>query len=514
MEFVKTRHTNSIKIIVLFFLKLLTDQHKHAMKPHIFLFLALVFFLSGCSRNSHQKEPFLTVSRNGRYLMHPDGKPFLWLGDTGWELFHRLTREEADDYLSTRAKQGYSVIQAVVLAEMDGLNVPNAYGDRPLVENDPGRPNEAYFRHVDYIVNKAEELGLFMGMLPTWGDKVPNANPGYGPVVFTKENAYAYGEFLGKRYRDKPVIWILGGDRNVDSFEALEIWKAMANGLRKGDEGRHLITYHPRGEASSHYWLHNEPWLDMNGYQSGHARRFNKVYRYAETLALLQPAKPYIDLEPAYEDIAVRFWDYWNWYNPKLKPEEQAVIKGFIVKKDFWKEGFFTDYDVRVHAYWDFLSGACGYTYGNNAIWQMFREGINPAIPCLTSWKDALLRPGALSITYLRRILEARPFYKLIPDQSVIYGFNSEDSTHVRAAVSKDKDFLMVYLALGQKVSLTMGKINGKRVNVRWYNPAAGNTVNTPAVDNAGVQEFVPPSGGKDWLLILEDPAAQLPVLD
>jgi len=483
------------------------------MKPRFFLLLVLVFLFTDCRKSTQHEKPFLMVSPNGRYLMHSDGKPFLWIGDTGWELFHRLNREEADYYLSMRAKQRYSVIQAVVLAEMDGLNTPNAYGEKPLIENDPMRPNEAYFRHVDYVVDKAEELGLFIGMLPTWGDKVPNANPGYGPVVFTKQNAFAYGEFLGKRYRDKPVIWILGGDRNVDSFEALDIWRAMADGLRKGDNGRHLITYHPRGEASSHYWLHNESWLDMNGYQSGHARHFNKVYRYAEALSLLQPRKPFIDMEPAYEDIPVRFWDYWNWYNPKLKPEEQAVINGFIVKKDFWKEGFFTDYDVRIHAYWDFLSGACGYTYGNNAIWQMFREGINPAIPCLTNWKDALERPGAASITHLRKILEARPFHKLIPDQSVIYGFNNDDSTHVRAAVSEDKDFLLVYLALGQKVSLTMGKVKAKNVNVAWYNPAEGRLVTAQAVENTGIKEFVPPSSGKgnDWLLILEDPQAGLP---
>jgi len=486
------------------------------MKTHILTFFFLVSFFFGCTTKNEKSEPFLRVSPDGRYLMHSDGRPFLWLGDTGWELFHRLTREEADYYLETRAKQGYSVIQAVVLAEMDGLRTPNAYGDLPLIDQDPTRPNEAYFQHVDYIVNKAEQVGLFIGMLPTWGDKVPNNNPGAGPVVFTKENARVYGEFLGKRYKDKAVIWILGGDRNVDSFEALEIWNAMAEGLRNGDGGRHIITYHPRGEASSHYWLHNQPWLDVNGYQSGHARKFNKVYRYAEDLSLLQPRKPFIDLEPAYEDIAVRFWDYWNWYNPKLKPDQQAVINGFIVKKDFWKEGFFTDYDVRIHAYWDFLSGACGYTYGNNAIWQMFKEGINPVIPCLTNWKDALQRPGAASITHLRKVLEARPFWKLLPDQSVVYGFNYEDSTHVRAAVSQDKDFLMVYMALGQKVYLNMGKIGGKEVNVWWYNPGEGRAVKAQSIENSGVKEFVPPSSGKgnDWLLILDNPDASLSHLD
>ena len=63
------------------------------------------------------------------------------------------------------------MIQAVVLAELDGLNTPNAYGEKPLVNNDPTKPNEKYFTHVDYIVNKAAKLGLIIAMLPSWGDK-------------------------------------------------------------------------------------------------------------------------------------------------------------------------------------------------------------------------------------------------------------------------------------------------------------------------------------------------------
>ena len=42
-----------------------------------------------------------TVSSNQRYLLK-DGKLFFWLGDTAWELFHRLTREEAEQYLKRR----------------------------------------------------------------------------------------------------------------------------------------------------------------------------------------------------------------------------------------------------------------------------------------------------------------------------------------------------------------------------------------------------------------------------
>src|SRR5205807_1704636 len=108
--------------------------------------------------------PRLQVSANRHFLVREDGSPFFYLGDTAWELFHRLKREEADRYLQDRAARRFTVIQAVVLAELNGLSDPNPYGHLPLQNNDPTRPNEDYFRHVDWIVNRAEALGLYIGM--------------------------------------------------------------------------------------------------------------------------------------------------------------------------------------------------------------------------------------------------------------------------------------------------------------------------------------------------------------
>jgi hypothetical protein len=103
--------------------------------------------------------PKLQVSDNRRYLVDGGGRPFFYLGDTAWELFHRLNREEAERYLSNRAAKGFTVIQAVVLAELDGLRDPNPYGHTPLKDNDPQRPNETFLEHADWIVRKANESG-------------------------------------------------------------------------------------------------------------------------------------------------------------------------------------------------------------------------------------------------------------------------------------------------------------------------------------------------------------------
>ncbi|MGH7226082.1 MAG: DUF4038 domain-containing protein, partial [Gemmataceae bacterium] len=69
--------------------------------------------------------PKLKVSENRRFLITEKGEPFFWLGDTAWELFHRLNREQADRYLRKRSAHGFTVIQAVALAELDGHTDPN-----------------------------------------------------------------------------------------------------------------------------------------------------------------------------------------------------------------------------------------------------------------------------------------------------------------------------------------------------------------------------------------------------
>jgi len=111
--------------------------------------------------------PELVVSDSHRFLTTSDGRPFFWLGDSAWELFHRLNRDEAEHYLKRRAEQGFTVIQAVVLSELDGLKTPNAYGQLPLESNDPGRPNEKYFEHVDWVVAKAT-LAELRDILDKW----------------------------------------------------------------------------------------------------------------------------------------------------------------------------------------------------------------------------------------------------------------------------------------------------------------------------------------------------------
>jgi hypothetical protein len=450
------------------------------MNPHSrFRFLVGLIVALAAGLQVQAAAPRLKVSPNKHFLIKEDGSPFFYLGDTAWELFHRLNRDEAGFYLSNRAAKGFTVIQAVVLAEFDGLTVPNRNGHVPLQNNDPTKPVEAYFKDVDDIVGKAEQLGLFVGMLPTWGDKW-NKKWGAGPEIFTPANAETYGEFLGKRYKDKPIIWILGGDRSPETEQHLTIVRAMAKGLTKGHGGSQLMTYHPQGSANSAKWFHNDDWLGFNMFQSGHAAANIPNYELTSTNYNLTPIKPTLDGEPRYEDHPI------NW-----KPEN----------------GWFDDWDARQAAYWSLLAGACGHTYGNHDIWQFWQEDRKPISAARTHWRKAIDHPGAAQMGHLRKLFESRPYQKLAPDPSIVAEGIGAGADRVQAARADDGSFLFVYFPTGKPATIVLNKIAGGRIKAFWFDPRSGKVTHMDDIPSLGNRKFEPPSQGRgnDWVLVLND---------
>jgi len=441
--------------------------------------LFILLFLSSFSVSAQFK-----VSANNRYLETADGKPFFWMGDTAWELFHRLSREEADKYLKTRADQGFTVIQAVALAEFDGLHDPNFYGEIPLEADDPTKPREAYFQHVDYIIDKANQYGLTIGLLPTWGDKVFKATWGAGPEVFNASNAKVYGRWLGNRYKNKKnIIWILGGDRNPRNDSDIAIWRSMAEGVVEGVGGQDkaMMTFHPQpnGEkdGGSAKWFHQDTWLDFNMFQTGHCRETNVWDRIKYTYDL-KPTKPVLDGEPIYEDHPVCF-----------------------NAKEF---GTSSAYDVRKSAWFSVLAGAFGHTYGCHDIWQMYAPHRTPVNGPHLPWYVAIDLPAANQMKYMKALMTARPIIDRIPDQTLL-STEGGNNDHLQAA--RGKDYIIVYTSQGKKFTLYTGKIAAKEINVTWYNPKNGENKPVGKMENKTSIEFTPPANGygQDWVLVVDE---------
>lgn len=458
-----------------------------------------------------EKHGRLIVSKkNPHYLSYKDGTPFFWLGDTGWALFERLNREEVKYYFEKRKEQGFNVIQAALLFDINGLNAPNAYGDTPLKNLDSVIPNFTpgnsfkdsteydYWDHADYIIQQAAKTGLFIAVLPCWGEYVLPRE--HTKALFqTTIQAYNYGNFVGKRYHAyKNILWVLGGDRLPDEKpDGVEMWRAMAKGIADGvngisdqngntDYSTTLMTYHCFDSSSK--WFQNDSWLDMNMWGSYHIDYNNpRNYKLAEADYKLKPIKPTINGEASYEFHPVNYQK---------------------------NNGHFTPYDVRQSAYWSVFAGTCGHTYGCNPVWQFYDKGRQPLIMAKRYWKDALNAEGANQMKFLKNLIESRPMLDLKPMQSLLIKTQNSYFEHCQAIAGKDYAF--IYISEGYSQKIQMGKISGKKVVAWWFNPRNGEAVKIGEYKNSGEVEFTPPGISKeltwlrtgrgcDWVLVLDD---------
>jgi hypothetical protein len=426
----------------------------------------------------------LKVSPNGRYFVDQNGKPFFYLADTCWLLFQRLDHGELDEYLKNRVAKGFTVIQAYVIRGL-GKRHPDGnsslLGEPPFLDRDATRPNEAFFKNVDYVVNRANELGLVMGLVTAKSWHV-NKTP---EQVFNEQNAYTFGKFLGERYQNNAVIWYPGGDSVPGKDDA--VWVAMAKGLRDGCGGTQLISYHGSGQTSSATWYHKAGWLDFNTIQSGHNFRSDS-YAFVSKDYALSPAKPTVDMEPAYE----------NHPTGAGKPRVDA-------------------HKVRTQAYIAMLSGAAGHAYGSLDLFWFFKKGDGPfPRDGFMDWRTAMNYPAAGQMRAMRRLFEARPWYQLVPDQSVLASDPGKGPFRIVAARDQDGRFAIIYSPEGKPVIMKMDKVTGKTVKARWYDPREGKSTPIGEFPNTGRREFVPPTHGaqSDWALVLEDPARAFPALD
>src|SRR6185436_10895318 len=229
----------------------------------------------------------IRASENGRYFVDEQGKPFYFLADTQWELFRRYSLADAKLILENRKAKGFSVIMVMLTGVGPGTE-PNLAGERPWINNDPASPNPAYFDHVDAVVKLAREndLQLLIGIYhQTYGARM------------TVTNARQWAAWVTSRYRDTPnIIWTLYPKANESSRPLIA---RLAEGIREGDGGKHLVSMHPDPSPASSSFMHAESWLSFNSIQVWNQLR--SVYPMTLADYNKSPAKPVTMLEGVYE---------------------------------------------------------------------------------------------------------------------------------------------------------------------------------------------------------------------
>ncbi len=447
----------------------------------------------------------LRVSPDGRRLETLSGEPFFYLADTAWTLPQRIKWDDVRYYMSARRAQGFTAVQLVALDPERDVGMRNPAGHAALIDDDLDQPNERYFEYLDYVLDVAEEFGLYVLLLPVWGQLVVGENWGgarFAKTV-TEQNAYRYGRWIGERYRERPnILWCLGGDRHPihRGIDYRDVWRRMAEGLAKGVTGEDcrwserspawsdiVITYHTcyemeTGEYSTmSYWNDDEAWLSFIVLQSGHGastRSFEAVRREYERERTL----PVIDIEPAYERMPM------NW--PQLFP-----LHG--------------DWIVRERAYWALLAGACGHTYGHASVWCSISEKERNELLDAT-WYEALAHPGASQMSIVRKLVTALPFERWLPDQGLIAHLCGENclNEHRQAARDRDGEFLIVYLSSGGSESVDLSALGSAEHLAVWLDPRTGElteATSSSRLQSGSARLFTAPSDGaeEDWVLIV-----------
>lgn len=454
----------------------------------------------------------LRVSDDGRYLVHEDGTPFTWIGDTGWALFYKLGPDEVSEYLDARQDQGFNVIQAVAYWYPHGedgpgpTNAANVLGHRPF-EGGPdsphtGRPRTVdggtaeqpndYWDHADFVLREINKRGMYLALLPCWGRAYINPQmDGPARVLFSPEQARSYGRFLGQRYGDEPhLVWVLGGDANATAGvdeDQFDVYRAMAEGIGEGATGervrwnepnrnwdRLLMTYHPDGAPAynSSNWFHHDAWLDFNGIETW--KSIDKVYdSVARDYQLDDPVKPTMLLEGAYEQGKY--------------PQPGARI---------------TAAKARQQAYHTFFAGGAGHTYGGYPIWDFTRDPSNDAYS--NTWRQALRFPGAPQIGgVLRQLMEEIEWWRLSPYPAAIISNAGSGRGRIVALRSNDQKRLVVYFPEARPAEIEMGRQNDVVATATWFDPRDGKRVDAGTTASKSKVEFRPPETWEDAVLVI-----------
>jgi Protein of unknown function (DUF4038)/Putative collagen-binding domain of a collagenase len=417
----------------------------------------------------------LKVSRNRRYLVDQRNQPFFITGDSPQALIGKLSLEDAAAFIANRRAAGFNSLLVDLLCEKytgcrdDGSTYD---GIKPFTTpGDLSTPNPVYFARADAMIRLMTRAGMVVFL-----DPIETG----GWLETLRRNrvakAYAYGRFVGARYRRvRNIVWWNGNDfqtwsKPVDDAVVL----AVAKGIRSVDRSHPqtvLLDYFESGSLDDARW------------------------------------RSVVQLDAAYS--------YYPTYARVVKEyNRKNFVPVFMAEAGYELEAVnnsvsFGDPDIlRRQEYWSLLSGAAGQMYGNGYTWQFKDE-----------WKSHVDTPGSAQVGYLVRLFAARPWFRLVPDQGhklVTAGFGTFKTTgkvassdYVTTASTRDGKLAISYLPSGGTITVDVARLAGP-VRAQWYDPAKGvysAVPGSPFPRSAGKARFTAPGknadGDPDWVLVL-----------
>ena len=229
----------------------------------------------------------------------------------------------------------------------------------------------------------------------------------------------------------------------------------MARGLRAGDGGAHLMTFHPPGGNGSSTWFHDD---DVARLQHAAERPRRRVHR---------PLRPDARrLRPHAGQAGARRRADLRRSSGLLQRQASSATR--------------SPSDVRRPLYWDLFTGAFGHTYGHHSVWQMWTPGAHadqqPADAVARGHRPArrgadAARPRADGVA---PVPHPHSRSDIIVTDRVPTSVPGAGRYHFAATRDASGSYAMVYAPVGRPFNVRMNKITGARVKAWWFNPRTG----------------------------------------
>ncbi len=412
---------------------------------------------------------FLKVSDSRRFLTFADGTPFLWMGDTAWNVPQKATDAEWEAYLADRAAQHFTVLQVAPAPQWAGVS--DRQGQRPFTDPTCSQWNPAYWQSFEAKIQRANEAGLVVLLVGLMEPVRRYPEPDIACLFARNVVARLFGNF---------VVFSPSFDSNFMPL-ANEVGRAARDATTV-----HLITQHPgtpwnqpTPTFSDQYY--DEPYLDVAAVQTGHnAGHLDWCAHHAIEWVLHlyrhEPHKPVINLEAMYDGQGTNGW--------------RAI-------------------DARSLAWRTWLSGAMGYTYGagetapkrpggSGAVWKWVTDPEK-----YDYWKKALQWDSAFQMQYLHDFLATLEWWRLEPAHELIRNQPKDVIRRMVLAKTGAGDLAVAYLPDNEAIEVDMSQFPAPLTG-RWFDPVRGRYASLPdSISNQGIHRFTPPAKG-DWVLLLQ----------
>jgi hypothetical protein len=445
----------------------------------------------------------LKASIKQRLLVDQNNVPFLLIGDSPQTLIGNLSETDAAAYMANRQKYGVNALWIDLLCNFsDGCDTHARTFDGigPFtVDEDLSTPNPAYFQRADNMIGMAAGFGMAVLLDPietsSWlGTLRTNGIP----------KAFAYGQYLGRRYRSFPnIVWLHGND--------FQSWRNAADDALVLAVARGIVSVDPNH-------IHT---VELNYLSSG---------------SLDDPAwDPLVQLDAAYT--------YYPAYAQVLLEYNRSSFRPVLMLESNYEFEHIPGTDggslqnLRKQEYWTMLSGATGQVYGSFYTWRFPKD-----------WATNLDTKGIVQLQLMHDVFASRSWFNLVPDQGhevvtagydglsgllgriSVYAENGPRlvkrvfglihrvfslgtirlNTYATAARSSDGSLVMVYVPTARTITINMSKLSSPAA-AHWFDPSSGRCVDAAGspFPNSGYRELATPGvngggGDGDWLLILE----------